>query len=115
MENEVRMLHFLRHPNIVLLMGVNPDISNIMIVTELVQNGTLFDLLHNSKKELPFPRRAAIAFEIALTYKFMHSAGVVHRDVKTYNVLLDNQLHIKVCDFGLARSEVVKVLRFRKN
>ena len=50
MENEVRMLHFLRHPNIVLLMGVNPDISNIMIVTELVQNGTLFDLLHNSKK-----------------------------------------------------------------
>ena len=32
MENEVRMLHYLRHPNIVLLMGVNPDLSNIMIV-----------------------------------------------------------------------------------
>lgn len=49
MENEVLMLHYLRHPNIVLLMGVNPDISNIMIVTELVPNGTLFDLLHNSR------------------------------------------------------------------
>lgn len=48
MENEVRMLHYLRHPNIVLLMGVNPDLSNIMIVTELVSNGTLFDLLHGS-------------------------------------------------------------------
>ena len=51
-------------------------------------------------------KRTAIAFEIALTYKFMHDAGVVHRDVKSYNVLLDNQLHVKICDFGLARFKV---------
>ena len=39
---------------------------------------------------MPLKKRTAIAFEIALTYKFMHEAGVVHRDVKSYNVLLDN-------------------------
>lgn len=51
-------------------------------------------------------KRYYIAFEIALTYKFIHNAGVVHRDIKTYNVILDNALHIKICDFGLARFKV---------
>ena len=44
--------------------------------------------------------------DIARTYHYMHSLGIVHRDLKSHNVLIDENLTIKVCDFGLARFKV---------
>jgi serine/threonine protein kinase len=44
-----------------------------------------------------------IAKDTAMAYNYMHSLGIVHRDLKSHNILVDENLNIKVCDFGLAR------------
>ena len=102
-ENEVRMLSILRHPNIVLLMGIATKPPNMAIVFENVPVGSLFNYLHLSKVEITLPTRLRIARDVAGTFQFLHSSEIVHRDLKSYNVLLDSALNVKICDFGLAR------------
>ena len=48
-------------------------------------------------------RRYEIARDIAQAYAYLHQSGIVHRDLKSLNILVDDQLNIKICDFGLAR------------
>mmetsp|Transcript_11745 Transcript_11745/g.11677 ORF Transcript_11745/g.11677 Transcript_11745/m.11677 type:complete len:96 (+) Transcript_11745:1179-1466(+) len=85
-------------------MGVMPKIPNIVIVFEYM-DGSLFNLLHMKKKEvnLTVEQRLKIAKEIALVFGYMHQLGIVHRDLKSHNILIDHNLNIRVCDFGLAR------------
>jgi len=45
-----------------------------------------------------------ILYNILCAFKFLHSAGVVHRDVKPANLLMDSNCQVKICDFGLART-----------
>jgi serine/threonine protein kinase len=47
--------------------------------------------------------RLRIARDIAVTFDFMHAIGIVHRDLKSHNILIDDHMNIKVCDFGLAK------------
>ena len=97
------MQSILRHPNIALLMGCCPPIPNIVIVYELVDN-SLFTMLHMKRNiELSMPLRVKIALDCARVYLYMHNLGIVHRDIKSHNVLIDNSFNVKVCDFGLAR------------
>jgi len=97
-ETEVRMLSRLRHPNIVTLMAVCR--KPLSILTEYVDGGSLFELLHTRDRcppVLPVMRQAAGALA------YMHAVDVVHRDVKSQNVLLTKGMLAKLCDFGLAR------------
>ena len=48
-----------------------------------------------------------IAKDLAKTYYYINSLGIVHRDIKSHNVLVDEHFNIKVCDFGLARFKVI--------
>lgn len=50
--------------------------------------------------------RVKMAREIAVVFQYMHQLGIVHRDIKSHNVLIDENMNIKVCDFGLARFKV---------
>lgn len=50
--------------------------------------------------------RLKIAYDVALAFKYMHKCGIVHRDLKSHNLLIDQNFHVKVCDFGLARFQV---------
>ena len=101
--NEVRMLALLRHPNIVLLMGMCTKPPNMVIVFENVSQGCLFDILHHTQKEFSMDERLRMARDIAKAFEFLHKSGIVHRDLKSLNILLDDANQVKVCDFGLAR------------
>jgi serine/threonine protein kinase len=77
--------------------------GNGFIVTELMSGGSLEDVLHNPERDLPWRTRAAIGLQVALGMEHLHKLHMLHRDVKSANVLLDEELRAKVCDFGLSR------------
>ncbi|XP_051127467.1 LEAF RUST 10 DISEASE-RESISTANCE LOCUS RECEPTOR-LIKE PROTEIN KINASE-like 1.2 isoform X2 [Andrographis paniculata] len=105
--NEVEILTQLRHPNLVALYGCTSKRSReLLLVYEYIPNGTVSDHLHGShtkSSRLSWPVRLSIAVETAEALGYLHRSKIIHRDVKTNNILLDNNLHVKVADFGLSR------------
>ncbi|XP_050255397.1 LEAF RUST 10 DISEASE-RESISTANCE LOCUS RECEPTOR-LIKE PROTEIN KINASE-like 1.2 isoform X5 [Quercus robur] len=105
--NEVEILTRLRHPNLVSLYGCTSRTSReLLLVYEYIPNGTVADHLHGDLAKpgaLPFPTRMKIAVETATALAYLHASDIIHRDVKTNNILLDNNFLVKVADFGLSR------------
>ncbi|KAF5748005.1 serine/threonine-protein kinase [Tripterygium wilfordii] len=105
--NEVEILARLRHKNLVTLFGCTSKHSrDLILVYEYIPNGTVADHLlgkQTNSGKLTWPVRLSIALETAEALAFLHAFDVIHRDVKTNNILLDNNFHVKVADFGLSR------------
>ncbi|XP_077219827.1 LEAF RUST 10 DISEASE-RESISTANCE LOCUS RECEPTOR-LIKE PROTEIN KINASE-like 1.2 isoform X1 [Tasmannia lanceolata] len=107
--NEVEILSSLRHHNLVSLYGCTSRHSReLLLVYEFVPNGTVADHLHGDcapTEPLTWPTRMSIAIETAGALAYLHAIEppIIHRDVKTNNILLDNNSHVKVADFGLSR------------
>ncbi|XP_029122195.1 LEAF RUST 10 DISEASE-RESISTANCEUS RECEPTOR-LIKE PROTEIN KINASE-like 1.2 isoform X3 [Elaeis guineensis] len=107
--NEVAILSCLRHQNLVSLYGCTSHRSReLLLVYEFVPNGTVADHLHGpraSERALSWPIRLSIAIETADALGYLHAVEpqIIHRDVKTNNILLDASFHVKVADFGLSR------------
>lgn len=70
-------------------MGISSKPPNMAIVFENVSKGSLFETLHLRKQEFDLKVRMRIAREIAKTFEFLHLSGIVHRDLKSHNILLD--------------------------
>lgn len=77
--------------------------GNAFIVTEFMAGGSLSDLLRDQARTVLWRTRIAIGLEIALGMAHLHSRGLLHRDLKSGNVLLDEHLNAKVGDLGLSR------------
>ncbi|KAL3618955.1 hypothetical protein CASFOL_037183 [Castilleja foliolosa] len=105
--NEVEILTQLRHKNLVKLYGCTSKRSHdLLLVYEYVPNGTVSDHLNGKRAKsglLSWPIRLNIAIETADALNYLHKSNIIHRDVKTNNILLDNDFHVKVADFGLSR------------
>ncbi|CAA0817268.1 Protein kinase family protein [Striga hermonthica] len=107
--NEVKILTGLRHKNLVSLYGCTSRRSRqLLLVYEFISNGTVADHLHGRLRRanpspLPWPVRLDIAVETAEALDYLHKSDIIHRDVKTNNILLDSDFHVKVADFGLSR------------
>ncbi|KAK8280232.1 hypothetical protein V6Z12_D09G162300 [Gossypium hirsutum] len=104
---EVAIMKCLRHPNIVLFMGAVTQPPNLSIVTEYLSRGSLYRLLHKPgvREMLDERRRLSMAYDVANGMNYLHrrSPPIVHRDLKSPNLLVDKKYTVKVCDFGLSR------------
>ncbi|KAJ7976058.1 CTR1-like protein kinase [Quillaja saponaria] len=104
---EVAIMKRLRHPNIVLFMGAVTQPPNLSIVTEYLSRGSLYRLMHKpgARDMLDEKRRLSMAFDVAKGMNYLHRRNppIVHRDLKSPNLLVDKKYTVKVCDFGLSR------------
>ncbi|XP_062221051.1 salt tolerance receptor-like cytoplasmic kinase 1 [Phragmites australis] len=103
---ELDVLLSLRHLHVVRLLGYCDEREEGVLVFEYAPNGDLHERLHGEKRAaLPWARRMAIAFQVAMALEYLHESrdpAVIHGDIKASNVLLDANLDAKLCDFGFA-------------
>eukprot|EP01105_Mastigella_eilhardi_P008505 TRINITY_DN2061_c0_g1_i18.p1 TRINITY_DN2061_c0_g1~~TRINITY_DN2061_c0_g1_i18.p1 ORF type:complete len:1315 (-),score=237.47 TRINITY_DN2061_c0_g1_i18:455-4399(-) len=102
-EQEVEIMRGLRHPNCLLFMGFAKTPETIFILTEYMPQGSLADALRNGSVYMSFAMMLNIAHDVALGLNFLHTnkPPILHRDMKSANLLLSANFTAKVCDFGL--------------
>ncbi|KAF8107802.1 hypothetical protein N665_0116s0009 [Sinapis alba] len=105
--NEIGMISGLNHPNLVKLYGCCVEKIQLLLVYEYMENNSLsLALSGKTSLKLDWASRQKICIGIAKGIEFLHEGSIikmVHRDIKTTNVLLDADLNAKISDFGLAR------------
>ncbi|KAL7055035.1 hypothetical protein AAHC03_024279 [Spirometra sp. Aus1] len=101
-ETDIRHLRNLRHPNIVRFIGVCVQSPCYCVLMEYCPNGQLYDLLHNGLPVSP-GSIASWTKQIANGMHYLHSNKVVHRDLKSPNVLIGADGSLKISDFGVAK------------
>lgn len=101
-ERETKVMFGLRHPNITQLLAVCVEPGHFCLVMEYLSKGSLFTVLHDPTESLGLDIKYQIATQIAAALVLLHSREIVHRDLKSQNVLLDEAYNAKLSDFGLA-------------
>mmetsp|Transcript_25952 Transcript_25952/g.24802 ORF Transcript_25952/g.24802 Transcript_25952/m.24802 type:complete len:803 (-) Transcript_25952:141-2549(-) len=99
---ELTILQSLPHPRLVKFIGAGCDNNKVMIVMELCSRGTLRDVL---LLNLPWKLRIRIALDVARGILFLHEQDIIHRDVKTTNILITQEWEAKLCDFSFSCHE----------
>lgn len=100
---EIESFRHLRHKRLVRFIGACLELPNPCLVTEYMPGGSLHHLLHVRKLKLPLRAALNMCMQVAEGVMYLHAQvpTVVHRDLKSLNVVLDLSLNIKICDFGL--------------
>lgn len=101
---EVQIQAMLNHPNIVSLLGFTTK-PNVTIIQQYISGGNLHELLREKEQPIPLAQRLGIALDTAVGMRYLHSREppLIHRDLKSPNLLLTKDFRVKITDFGLAR------------
>ncbi|KAI3808381.1 hypothetical protein L1987_24330 [Smallanthus sonchifolius] len=106
-ENEVKLICNIHHRNILRLLGLSSERSHLLLVLECMPNGSLDRFLWGAQRgTLNWNQRYEIIFGIARGLAHLHHeflVKIVHRDIKSSNILLSDDFTPKIADFGLAR------------
>ncbi|MCL7021990.1 hypothetical protein MKW94_028308 [Papaver nudicaule] len=116
-DNEIEILSRVRSPRLVNLLGFSLDKNdNKLLVVEFMPNGSLYDLLHSSNRRTPsLSKRVRYALQIAKAIEVLHSSNppVIHRDIKSSNILIDSNWNARLGDFGLALRGFVEDVKLK--
>ncbi|PUZ63172.1 hypothetical protein GQ55_3G046600 [Panicum hallii var. hallii] len=107
--SEIEILSCVEHKNAMSLIGLCIDGGKLMLVYDYMPRGSLEEMLHGEKKgkgALGWPERFKVAVGVARALESIHGGGdhrpVIHRDIKSSNILVADDFEPKLCDFGLA-------------
>ncbi|KAI9223977.1 kinase-like domain-containing protein [Blastocladiella britannica] len=99
--NEIRVMRESHHPNIIrFLDSYLIDDSSLWLVMELMESGPLNEIIDDLPGRIPEPAIALIAREVAQGLHYLHSKNIIHRDIKSDNILLDKTGRVILTDFG---------------
>ncbi len=101
--HEARAISRLSHPNILPLIEFGQERETLYLVTPLVRGGTLRDLLKRRNGALPPEEAISLFLQLCQAVQYAHEEGIIHRDIKPQNVLLQRGVHVFLADFGIAR------------
>uniref|UniRef100_A0A914E9S4 Protein kinase domain-containing protein n=1 Tax=Acrobeloides nanus TaxID=290746 RepID=A0A914E9S4_9BILA len=103
---EIRVLRYIRHPNIVPLRDVfrTPGTvgMNVYLVMDLME-GSLHHVIYGSTEPLDYDLIAHLLYQILRGLRYLHTAGIAHRDLKPSNLLVNSDGHLRIADFGMAK------------
>ncbi|XP_052201278.1 serine/threonine-protein kinase STY46-like isoform X2 [Diospyros lotus] len=100
---EVSILREVQHRNVVRFVGACTKSPHLCIVTEYMPRGSLYEYLHKNRIVLKLPQLLKFAVDVCKGMEYLHQNNIIHRDLKTANLLMDNDNVVKVADFGVAR------------
>ncbi|WVZ65752.1 hypothetical protein U9M48_015067 [Paspalum notatum var. saurae] len=100
---EVYIMRKVRHKNVVQFIGACTKPPNLCIVTEYMSGGSVYDYLHKHKGVFKLPALVGVAMDVSKGMSYLHQNNIIHRDLKTANLLMDENGTVKVADFGVAR------------
>ncbi len=103
-EEECQFLNRINHPNIVQYLGTyrDPETNNLVLLMELMDE-SLTHFLQSSLGDIPYHTQVNLSYDIAQALAFLHSNGIIHRDLSSNNVLLLAGTRAKVTDFGMSK------------
>ncbi|CAL4904088.1 unnamed protein product [Urochloa decumbens] len=100
---EVYILREVQHPNVVRFIGACTKPPQFCIITEYMSGGSLYDFVHKQHNVLNLTALLKFAVDVCRGMCYLHERGIIHRDLKTANLLMDKDHVVKVADFGVAR------------
>eukprot|EP01128_Nolandella_sp_AFSM9_P008598 TRINITY_DN5285_c0_g1_i2.p1 TRINITY_DN5285_c0_g1~~TRINITY_DN5285_c0_g1_i2.p1 ORF type:complete len:730 (-),score=158.21 TRINITY_DN5285_c0_g1_i2:138-2327(-) len=101
-KKEFEILSKVRHPNVVFFYGASTS-PKLCMVMEYCTRGSLYHAMQNARFDIGWERGLALSLEIVAGLDALHQRSIFHRDLKSLNILVTQEWHAKLCDFGLSR------------
>ncbi|GJW72027.1 serine/threonine-protein kinase STY46-like protein isoform X1 [Tanacetum coccineum] len=92
-----------QHKNVVRFIGACTKQPHMCIITEYMPGGSLYEYLHKNHHTSTLPQLVRFAIDVCRGMEYLHKSNIIHRDLKTANLLMDSDNVVKVADFGVAR------------